>query len=674
MNPERVMKNPIQSSLHTTSRKSNLTDGQILTASVTKLFPDQKAEIQIGHEKRIAQLEAPLTIGKRYHFQVSIKDQMVYLKVISEQNDTDIEDNIKTLLEQLNLKTGKREISFVKNLQRDTIPFQKNELLQAFNLINNNKLSKSIEPILKEMIQARLPITKDILLALQAVDQSDFKERLTSMKESLQLAQPNRTNINGTNTNVKIDSAELNKDPFAAIHSKMLSPLINKIKQMSPKVEGVSFASQLNKSISNVTTNQVVDQTLFKQLHNMIQNMTDKPSFIKTQWNETLRPFVIENEALFEQLRSQGALTAKTTFASWKNNWLQFMEQSIQQYTENNHHTAHSMPFQLSKVDLEVAFDNIMKTKLDVRSTVEQFFHHYGKAMFEAITKQEPIKTETFKMIKTFIHNELSPIIPKSINEQLMQSLQQNTTANMRQLVSVLTPLTAASHIQETSQAQMLLGENKLLSLPQIQDLFIQNIKQSTTALGLNYEQTILNLEQANQTETTFKSALLQLIQQQTGTLGDQAKQMLHFINGLQIQSVTEVNQFIHAALQLPGGPLGLDQDMKLEFSGKQKEDGVIDSDFCKIVFYLDLHALKTTVIDMNVQKRNVMVTVLNDHPAAEGFANTFEPLLRKGLNDLAYHLSAIHVKPLTAQEKAMPDLTDKPSESNRFEGVDFRI
>src|SRR5699024_11963359 len=101
-----------------------------------------------------------------------------------------------------------------------------------------------------ETIPPRLPITKDFSLALQTVDQSDFKERLTSMKESLQLAQPNRTNINGTNTNVKIASAQLNKDPFAAIHSKMLSPLINKIKQMSPKVEGLSFESQLNKSIS----------------------------------------------------------------------------------------------------------------------------------------------------------------------------------------------------------------------------------------------------------------------------------------------------------------------------------------------------------------------------------------------------------------------------------------
>src|SRR5699024_1622418 len=101
-------------------------------------------------------------------------------------------------------------------------------------------------------------------------------------------------------------------------------------------------------------------------------------------------------------------------------------------------------------------------------------------------------------------------------------------------------------------------------------------------------------------------------------------KQMIHFINGLQIQSVTEANQFIHASLQLPGGPLGLAKDMELEFSGKQKEDGTIDTDFCKIVFYLDLQALETTVIDMNVQKRNVMVTVFNDHPSTEGFANRF--------------------------------------------------
>src|SRR5699024_479113 len=210
--------------------------------------------------------------------------------------------------------------------------------------------------------------------------------------------------------------------------------------------------------------------------------------------------------------------------------------------------------------------------------------------------------------------------------------------------------------------------------LPQIQELFIQNLKQSTTTLGLNYEQSLLNTDQTNQQNTTLKGMLLQLTQQQTGSNTEQAKQMIHFINGLQIQSVTEANQFIHASLQLPGGPLGLAKDMELEFSGKQKEDGTIDTDFCKIVFYLDLQALETTVIDMNVQKRNVMVTVFNDHPSTEGFANRFEPLLKEGLDSLSYTLSNINVRPLTEQERTISDLIEKHNQSNRYEGVDFRI
>src|SRR5699024_7036318 len=130
MNLERILKNAINPSFKTTDGKLNLTDGQILTARVTKLFPDQKAEIQIGNEKRIAQLEAPLTIGKRYHFQVSVKDQIIYLKVLSEQNETELEGDIKQLLAQLNIKAGKKEISFVKIYKKRIYRFKKMNLFK----------------------------------------------------------------------------------------------------------------------------------------------------------------------------------------------------------------------------------------------------------------------------------------------------------------------------------------------------------------------------------------------------------------------------------------------------------------------------------------------------------------------------------------------------------------
>jgi hypothetical protein len=48
----------------------SLKNGQILIGKVNKVFPDQTAEVQIGHQKMIANLEIPLRTGERYWFQV----------------------------------------------------------------------------------------------------------------------------------------------------------------------------------------------------------------------------------------------------------------------------------------------------------------------------------------------------------------------------------------------------------------------------------------------------------------------------------------------------------------------------------------------------------------------------------------------------------------------------
>lgn len=48
----------------------SLKNGQILIGKVNKVFPDQTAEVQIGHQKMIANLEIPLRSGEMYWFQV----------------------------------------------------------------------------------------------------------------------------------------------------------------------------------------------------------------------------------------------------------------------------------------------------------------------------------------------------------------------------------------------------------------------------------------------------------------------------------------------------------------------------------------------------------------------------------------------------------------------------
>ena len=70
--------------------------------------------------------------------------------------------------------------------------------------------------------------------------------------------------------------------------------------------------------------------------------------------------------------------------------------------------------------------------------------------------------------------------------------------------------------------------------------------------------------------------------------------------------------------MQVPLEFFGKRIDATLQWNGRMKEDGKIDPDFARILFYLDLHSLEKTIIDMQVQNRIVSVTVFNADPALQ--------------------------------------------------------
>ena len=50
---------------------------------------------------------------------------------------------------------------------------------------------------------------------------------------------------------------------------------------------------------------------------------------------------------------------------------------------------------------------------------------------------------------------------------------------------------------------------------------------------------------------------------------------------------------------------------LHLEWNGRMKENGKIDSEFARIMFYLQLDTLEETVVDMQVQNRIVTITFI---------------------------------------------------------------
>src|SRR5690625_1477000 len=93
--------------IHAIHEHQTIKVGQIIQGKILKLYPNQKAQIQLGSQIMIAQLEAALAVGERYHFQVEATDDLIHLKVIGEHLKNRPQTHITALLQALGLKTSK---------------------------------------------------------------------------------------------------------------------------------------------------------------------------------------------------------------------------------------------------------------------------------------------------------------------------------------------------------------------------------------------------------------------------------------------------------------------------------------------------------------------------------------------------------------------------------------
>ena len=142
-----------------------LRDGQILQGEIVRIYPNNKAEIQIGNHRLVAEINTSLVAGQKYFFQVhGTENQLVHLKVLGDSFKQNIEENVMQLLDKLGLKSNRPIVQFVQSLLTDKIPFNRHQLIQAISFIETSQSRNSV-PILKEMFVHRLPITENVFQA-----------------------------------------------------------------------------------------------------------------------------------------------------------------------------------------------------------------------------------------------------------------------------------------------------------------------------------------------------------------------------------------------------------------------------------------------------------------------------------------------------------------------------
>jgi hypothetical protein len=203
---------------------------------------------------------------------------------------------------------------------------------------------------------------------------------------------------------------------------------------------------------------------------------------------------------------------------------------------------------------------------------------------------------------------------------------------------------------------------------------FEHAMKEVLKNLGFSYEAKInFKNEDVRKLAEELKPQLVELIQNQvtTAPLKDHANLLLNRMNGLQILSNENGPQH-QLLMQVPLEFLGKKMDATLEWNGRMKENGKIDSDFARIMFYLHLETLEETVVDMQVQNRVVTISLYNNDSRLQPITNMLKESLKEGLLKVGYKLSGVFVK--TFDDQKISSSLNSKLLSKESQGVDIRI
>ncbi|MDP4083019.1 MAG: hypothetical protein Q8934_00220 [Bacillota bacterium] len=341
---------------------------------------------------------------------------------------------------------------------------------------------------------------------------------------------------------------------------------------------------------------------------------------------------------------------------------------------ENTNHTEgllNQFGLPASKENIEL-LNFILDHKIPIEKNVFQ----------EASVLLKDIKLESPGMntIKLMIEKGLP--LTKSIFTSLM-SLQKNEP--IHQLLEKLFVLIkdkeqtdTTSQLRELLEKQIgVLNSNSVLpSLESSDSSTLSNyIKHMIQAIGYDYEQSLVEkgADKNSEMELSLKPLLLRFLNEHPHTEHKAvAEQILNQITALQILSHdTGPIQQVIVQIPLLFGQQG--SDLLVQWNGRKKQDGKIDPNYCRVLFYIDLTHIGDTIIDMQIKNRIMSISIVNGRDDLKEIASPLIQSLKEELEKMDYHLSSI--KFAEPSESSNPVYgTNSLYGTNSYEGVDFRI
>lgn len=623
-----------------------LKPGQVVTGRIQKIYPNQKAMVSLGQTQLIARLEAPLTKDNSYYFEVGYESDTIVLKMINKLEKQLDTQNITQLLKTLGQQHSKKEVQFLQELIKNNVLFTKAQLREALPLLNKFKNIANINQVLLDMIRENTPLNTNIINA-----------RVTQYNESLQ--HTIREGLIELNTLLDNDMNRKSTSIGSLTIGKTIAKqFINNIKE-SLLSSNSSF--QLKTANFNQSINE--NKQLILNIKSKLEILSNRSVSSQDLFNSEIEKAIINNKRLFTMLKSTGKIPEKLNLEQWANKWSEFAHTEAK---NNEKQRSLRLPYNLEKADVI----NGLRQQQSFSEIVATFESKWSQSLNASIKGSE-LKTKNFRVLLQEFKKlvELSGLNPEIIDK--LDKLIQNQ-AKKAQIVQVMKDwlVTNQSHVNLELKRPM----NELFQYPNERQAIVSFMKRFINESGMLNEYNLVHSnEGAGDLQQTLKAQILQLMQGHHRSDLEHLPKLVHIINGMQLQSVLELNHVVHAVLQLPGEPLGFKQDIQLEFSSKCNEDGELDSNHCRVLFYLELANLEDTVIDMNIQNRMVMLTIFNDSPHLQQLVGFYKNTLEEALQSINYQLQTINVQG-SKVEGHNAQLKMNLYENHNYEGYDYKI
>lgn len=599
-----------------TQQGESLKQGQIVGGKVLKLYPQQKALIQIGGKQLNAQLEASLSANERYVFQVQSISPLLRLKVMEGEKGKALQTPTQYFKKLGISSPSKTQLDFVSNLMQKDIPFTNQDVKEALQLLEKSGGEVKVRETLLEMMSRRLPIKSSIFQAFYERNASS-----SSLTSALQSIANDLKNQNGQQKS-----------------------------SLGYQLQQILGRSDPERPLSDVVRGTFLNGTQGEQ---------------KTSFQLLQRAGLISEELSFNQVERHSSLVFKTeSSGKWAEQLLNVFQEQLSM-SKGNKQLIHQFTNVLERMTGGEE-SNPVDTKLAQRLTqLTSALKDAGVfGSLRAMLNRTGASPSTIQAINTLIESS-NPLQVLKENPSGLQQAAKSLTHLMNQ------QLNGEETVKLVEWLRHSLTEVGERSLP-MKDEFLIKLKSFTQLSGLNYEHQLAQKGEVSQ--STLKGSILQAMQDSASSpIMDRLQTVLNHLNAVPIM-MQESDQSIHFNVQMPGEWFGIEQDVTMDVDGNKKENGEIDPDYCHILFYLELQSLKETIIDMKVQKRVVQLTLFTENQEIENVIQAFKPSLEKGLLELNYHLSTVRHKEIKPSQPVYAQSERQQAQTRQKGGFDLKI